>query len=82
MRLRVGRWIELAIHFGSPDRVGLLPDRYLVHAVVRCGTSQWHHGPVCPVPAAHHHAASVPRPQPHLSLHTDPESMAPRLLWR
>ena len=82
MRLRIGKWIELALHFGSPDRVSSLPDRYLVHAVVRCGTSQWHHGPVCTAPAAQHFVASNPRTQPHLSFYTESESMAPGFLWR
>lgn len=81
MRLRLGIWLELTIHFGSQDRASLLPDNYLVRATVRCGTSQWYHGPGSPTPSGGHASSSVPVSRPQLS-YTEPESMSPRILWR
>lgn len=81
MRLRLGIWLELAIHFGSQDWANFLPDKYLVHAAVRCGTSQWSHGPGSPTPSGGYASFSDPVPRPHLS-YTEPESMSPRILWR
>lgn len=82
MWLRLGKWIELGVHFGSANRHGQMLEGYLVHAAVRCGTSQWYHGPVPPTPAADQDASSTPAPQPHLYLHAEPELIVPPLLWR
>lgn len=83
MWLRLGKWIELGVHFGSPNRRGQAPDGNLIHAAVRFGTSQWYHGPVpLAPPAADHDASSGPGPEPYQYRHTEPEFVAPRLLWR
>jgi len=45
MWLRLGRWVELGVHFGTRNTRLEVPDRYLVHASVRFGKSEWYHGP-------------------------------------
>ncbi|MCC2641373.1 MAG: hypothetical protein K0S45_1786 [Nitrospira sp.] len=82
MWLRIGTWIELGMHIGSPDRRGEPPDRYLVHAAVRFGTTQWHYGPAPPNPTADPVASLQPAPQPTLVLHPEPELERRHLLWR
>lgn len=37
MLLRFGKWIELGIHFGSPNRAGDVPDTHVIHAAIRFG---------------------------------------------
>lgn len=62
MWFRIGRWIELGVHFGSPNKCGEVPSRYLFHATVRWGESEWYHGPVRLNKTAHHDATfgSIP----------------------
>lgn len=81
MRLRFGIWLEIAIHFGSQDRASFLPDKYLVNAAVRCGTSRWYCGPGSPTPSSGYTSSSDPVPHPHWS-YTEAESMSPQILWR
>ena len=48
MWFRFGKWIEIGMHFGSLNKQGGMPSRYLIHATARCGTREWYHGPVRP----------------------------------
>lgn len=62
MWFRIGKWIELGLHFGSPDKSGEVPSRYLIHARVRWGEYEWYHGPVCPNQTIHQEGTLGPVP--------------------
>ena len=57
MWFRVGSWIELGVHFGSPNRPQAMPGRYLIHASLRWGEREWY-GPARLNKTAHQHATS------------------------
>jgi hypothetical protein len=64
MWLRVGRWVEFGVHFGTRNMRLEMPNRYLVHASVRFGKSEWYHGPDRPEMTeelnAHHNRTLCP----------------------
>lgn len=45
MWVRLGRWVEMGVHFGTRNVRLQVQSRYLVHVSVRFGNSEWYHGP-------------------------------------
>ncbi len=72
MWLRLGRWVELGVHLGTRNRRSELLDRYLVHAAVRIGKSEWYHGPDRPEPSGYRSAHHI-RITSSATLYPDPE---------
>ena len=82
MWLRLGKWMEIGMHFGSQNYRSTMPDRRLVHIAVRFGTSEWHHGPVPGTLTSDQHAYAGLSPQPRVSRRTAPDLLTQPLLWR
>ena len=76
MWLRLGRWVELGVHFGTPNRRLDSADRYHIHAAVRFGKREWYHGPFRREPAEDINAHSSGCPQPPVELYPDPEPLS------
>ncbi len=82
MWFRIGKWIELGVHFGSPNKSGEAPGRYLIHARVRWRESEWHHGPVRIHETVHRDATLGTIPQRPVYFRATLEPVASPHLWR
>lgn len=76
MWLRVGRWVELGVHFGTRNTRLEVPDRYLVHASVRFGKSEWYHSPDRPEMTGDLNAHHSRTPYPRVDRYPDPEPLS------
>jgi hypothetical protein len=76
MWLRLGRWVALGVHFGTQNRRTEAPDRYLVHASVRFGKSEWYHGPDRPDMTGDLNAQHKRTPHSRMDLYPDPEPLS------
>ena len=73
MWIRFGRWVELGVHFGRQHRSLEVLDRYLVHASVRFGKSEWNYGPDRPFGPIN--TPRVGLTAPSIDLYPDPEPL-------
>jgi hypothetical protein len=73
MWVRFGRWLEVGVHFGRQHACFDALDRYLVHASLRFGTSEWNYGPDRLRGPLNTALASLPSPR--IDLHPDPEPL-------
>ena len=73
MWVRFGRWMELGVHFGRQHRSVEVLDRYLVHATIRFGQSEWNYGPDHPIGPINTPLVSLPTPR--MDLYPDPEPL-------
>lgn len=76
MWLRLGRWVELGVHFGTRNTPLEVPDRYCVHASVRFGKTEWYHGPDRPEITRELNAHRSRTLDPHVDLYLDPEPLS------
>lgn len=73
MWIRFGKWIEVGVHFGTQHTGFDVLDRYLVHASLRVGNSEWNHGPDHPLGPTNTLSGHVPTPR--IDLYPDPEPL-------
>ena len=73
MWVRFGRWLEVGVHFGRQQACLDALDRYLVHASLRFGTSEWNYGPDRVRGPLNPAVSSLPSPR--IDLHPDPEPL-------
>ena len=73
MWIRFGRWLELGLHFGTRHTRFDELDRYLVHASLRFGNSEWNYGPDRALEPINTSLGTVPRPR--IDLYPDPEPL-------
>ncbi len=76
MWLRLGRWVELGVHFGTWNTRLEVPDRHLVHASVRVGNREWYHGPDRPEMTGDLNAHHSRTPYSRVDLYPDPEPLS------
>ncbi len=79
MWVRVGKWIELSLHFGSPNSVGDVRDTRMIHVAIQLGTREWSRGPRPAITSL-----SIPSALPALPVQMPSEHEPPtsRRLWR
>ena len=82
MWFRIGKWIELGVHFGSANERGGIPSRHFLHATVRWGEIEWYHGPVRVNQPAHHEAFLRGTRSPRAHVSSQLEAMIQPHLWR
>lgn len=76
MWFRLGRWVALGMHFGTHNRRTEAPDRYLIHASVRFGKSEWYHGPDRAEMTGDLNAYHNRTPHSRVNLYPDPEPLS------
>lgn len=76
MWLRLGRWVELGVHFGMRNMRLEASDRYLVHASVRVGKREWYHGPDRPEMTGDLNPPPSRNPDFRVDLYPDPEPLS------
>ena len=76
MWVRLGRWMEMGVHFGTPNMRLQVPNRYLVHVTVRFGKRLWYHGPIRLETSGVRNVECGPAVASRVDLYPDPEPLS------
>jgi hypothetical protein len=76
MWIRLGRWVEMRVHFGTWHMPLHTPNRYLVYISIRFGKSEWYHGPHRLETSGYLRIEDGPSFPTHVGLYPDPEPLS------
>jgi hypothetical protein len=76
MWVRIGRWVEMGIHFGTGNRRLHVQNRYLVHVAVRLGKTEWYYGPHSLETSGNLSMVESASCTPHGEAYLDPEPLS------